>query len=123
MGKIRRLLQRERRIIELVIIAVIWATWQTFVSCRSGTQHIHIIELDSPKIDINTATKADLMTLPGIGEIKAQRIIDGRLYQSVNELRKLSGFGDKTIANIRDKVTVTEPPEKINWLDLRWSPP
>ena len=38
------------------------------------------------KIDINAASKADLATLPGIGDAYSQKIIDGRPYKSKAEL-------------------------------------
>ncbi|MBI1925511.1 helix-hairpin-helix domain-containing protein [Candidatus Poribacteria bacterium] len=63
---------------------------------------------ETPQMNINTATKAELMTLPTIGEVKAQRIIEGRPYQRVADLWKLDGFGEKTMASLRDKITVHE---------------
>lgn len=41
---------------------------------------------DSQKIDVNTASKAQLTTLPGIDNRTAQRIIDGRPYRNSDEL-------------------------------------
>jgi competence protein ComEA len=40
----------------------------------------------APKIDINSASKADLSGLPGIGDVYSQKIIDGRPYKSKAEL-------------------------------------
>jgi len=61
-------------------------------------------------VNINTADKAALMTLDGIGEVKAQAIIDYRgengPFANVNELLNVSGIGDKTLEKIRPYITV-----------------
>lgn len=62
------------------------------------------------KININTASLAELVTLPGIGPVKAQAIIDYRNqngpFRAVDDLLKVSGIGPKTLETIRDKITV-----------------
>jgi competence protein ComEA len=62
------------------------------------------------KININTATSAELQTISGIGESKAQKIIDYRNangnFKSIDELTNVSGIGDKTLESIRDKICV-----------------
>lgn len=61
-------------------------------------------------VNVNTATAADLETLPGIGEVIAQTIVDYRTengpFASVDALLDVSGIGDATLAEIRDLVTV-----------------
>lgn len=65
---------------------------------------------DSVKLNINTATAADLETLSGIGEVLAQRIVDHRTengpFASVDDLVDVSGIGDSILEQIRDDVTV-----------------
>jgi endonuclease YncB( thermonuclease family)/predicted flap endonuclease-1-like 5' DNA nuclease len=53
------------------------------------------------KIDINTATEKELTTVPGIGHVMAARIIAARPFRSADDLRRVSGIGDKKYAQIR----------------------
>ncbi len=64
---------------------------------------------DDGLINVNTATQAELETLPGIGPVYAARIIEYRKhspFQTVDELINISGIGDKRLASIRPLVTV-----------------
>lgn len=62
-------------------------------------------------VNINTATKEELMTLKGVGEKRAQEIIDYRAkhgpFKSVDDLEKVPGIGPSLMKQIRSDVTTT----------------
>lgn len=62
------------------------------------------------QVNINTADQAQLDTLPGIGPALAQRIIQYREvngpFQSADDLKNVSGIGDKKFEQLKDLVTV-----------------
>ena len=53
------------------------------------------------KIDINTATEKELTTVPGIGHVMAARIIAARPFRSADDLKRVSGIGEKKYTQIR----------------------
>ncbi len=62
------------------------------------------------KININTASEAELSTLPGIGPALSKRIIDHRdsmgLFKSAEDIRDVSGIGEKRYDDIKDLITI-----------------
>ena len=65
-------------------------------------------------LDLNRATAQELTTLPGIGEVLAQRIVDYREahgpFRSVEELIAVEGIGEGKLEKLRELVTVEEEP-------------
>ena len=53
------------------------------------------------RIDINTATEKELTTAPGIGYVMAARIIAARPFKGADDLKRVSGIGDKKYERIR----------------------
>ena len=62
------------------------------------------------KVSLNRASKEELMTLPGIGESKADAIIKYReengSFRSIDDLKKISGIKDGVISKFKDKVVI-----------------
>jgi competence protein ComEA len=57
-----------------------------------------------PVININLASQTDLESLPGVGEVTAKKIIDGRPYASVEDLLTRKIVGNATFEKIKDKI-------------------
>ena len=58
------------------------------------------------KVNINTASKEKLEALPNIGPVRAQGIIDGRPYKTIEDIKKVKGIGDKIFDKIKDSITI-----------------
>jgi len=67
----------------------------------------------APRLDINRATMDELKHLPGIGEVLARRVIERRTargpFQSVDELREVTGIGEKRLEQLRPLVVAGSP--------------
>ena len=61
-------------------------------------------------VNINTASKEELMTISGIGESKAKSIINYREehgnFKDIQDIKNVSGIGDTVYAKIKDYITV-----------------
>lgn len=67
----------------------------------STTTSIGAGQAAGAKLDINSAASAELLDIPGVGPVLAQRIVDGRPFQTADELTRVKGVGAKTYARIR----------------------
>ncbi len=65
---------------------------------------------EEAKVNINTASQAELDSLPGIGPALAQRIIDFRVengnFNSIEDIQNVKGIGDSKYEDIKDKIVV-----------------
>lgn len=75
---------------------------QTGSGSQTGSQ--------SDKVNLNTADEATLMTLNGVRPSKAKAILsyrdDSGPFKTIEDLKNVTGIGDKTFENLRDFITV-----------------
>lgn len=72
----------------------------TNVSGNSG----QLLGVTTGKVNINTASQVELEGLPGIGPVTAGKIISGRPYQSVDELKSKKAVGQAVFEKIKDLI-------------------
>ncbi|MFN8624790.1 MAG: helix-hairpin-helix domain-containing protein [Candidatus Binatia bacterium] len=70
----------------------------------------HADGAESKLVNINTATAADLAAVKGLGEVKAQAIVEYRTqngpFKSVDDLVQVRGIGEKLLVKVRPQLTL-----------------
>jgi len=71
-----------------------------------------LVEDKGKKVNINTAGKAELMTLKGIGEKKAELIIRDRqergAFRRIEDIMRIKGIKSKAFQKIKDQIVVSD---------------
>lgn len=106
-------MKRTNTIIALFIILLIIAFLLGFTLSKGKSNinsNVNTITItkdsDHKKIDINKADKAELMSITGIGDKKAELIIAYRPYKSIWDLSKIDGISEDFIKNIEEEVSI-----------------
>ena len=77
---------------------------------KKGEDSSGQVQLSDGKVDLNRAAKEELMTLPGIGETKAEAILQYRKehgpFQTIEELMQVSGIGEALFEKIKNRVKI-----------------
>ncbi len=77
---------------------------------KKGEDSSGQVQLSDGKVDLNRAGKEELMTLPGIGETKAEAILQYRKehgpFQTIEELMQVSGIGEALFEKIKNRVKI-----------------
>ena len=90
-------------VIRKAAVVLIFAALVSFVSNLANAEH-------NAKVNINTATVEELMSLKGIGEKKAESIVEYRekvgSFAAIDELKGVKGIGDKIFSKIKDHIAI-----------------
>ncbi|WP_018931568.1 helix-hairpin-helix domain-containing protein [Gracilibacillus lacisalsi] len=74
------------------------------------TQQVLDTGSDDQKIKVNIASVEEMQTIPGIGEVKANAIVEYRdtygRFEKLEDLTKVSGIGDKTVEKLEEYVRI-----------------
>jgi competence protein ComEA len=95
---------------QIYVLLVGEATPTVVATTGRGVQLNAPTKIPGGKINLNTATLAELDTLPGIGPAIAQRILDYRAqngdFKTIDDLKKVRGIGDALFNQIKDLIAV-----------------
>jgi len=67
------------------------------------------IAADQNKLDLNTATAAELRALPGMGDAYVKRIVEGRPYTAKNQLIRRGILPEAAYDQIKDQIIAHRP--------------
>ncbi|MBU1127434.1 ComEA family DNA-binding protein [Patescibacteria group bacterium] len=79
---------------------------KVYIPSKKETTDVGEVAGAVKKININTASQSQLESLPGIGEVRAAKIIEERPYSTVEDLKTKKVISDGVFEDIEDKISV-----------------
>lgn len=80
------------------------------VIAGTNSNTANISKDEEGKINLNQATKEELMTLSGVGEKKAEKIIEYReengSFKTIEDLKNVNGFGEKSFESLEKCISI-----------------
>lgn len=89
----------------ITLSAVVQANQKIYIPAKNETSSPNTSGDTSQKISINSASRTELMTLSGVGEVTADKIIAGRPYKTLEELKE-HGVGESLYAKIINQLVL-----------------
>jgi competence protein ComEA len=93
-----------------VVLAAACLCFTVPLASLAANEHVKMAAVDVATVNINSATVKELQSLPGIGQVTAERIITYRTekgpFSAVDDLGKVKGIGEKSLEKIRELVSV-----------------
>ena len=87
------------------------AAYSNVTIAAPGKEKAKTVQMNMQKINLNTATVKQLLSLPGIGKKKASAIVDYRQkngkFKSLEDLTAVKGIGEKMIKKLRDQLVAS----------------
>jgi competence protein ComEA len=93
-----------------VVLAAACLCFALPLPSQAGKEPVKVASMEVATVNINTATVKELQSLPGVGQVTAERIITYRTengpFAAVDDLTKIKGIGKKSLEKIRELVAV-----------------